>query len=226
MDPSKPEFSSDDVARVDPNNANADAAKQSDEQKESADAEPSYDCSKFVVDFDKAYECASPNSNLRHDCGLEANGMSDYGCSSSAMAPLMHEASSQRGEVNINGVIQIDPNGEAGSCDWEHMMSDASELLVFESPADRDSYSNSVDHGTSFFTGIKSDMQNLQLICAVDSGEQVVKGNEAENLSTQPGEGNEMDNINGGSSLSNSDEKVDYEVKENFNFKPNLSIQT
>lgn len=212
-DPSRPEFSSDDGTKVDTTRANADATKQLDEQKESADAKPSYDCSKFVVDFDKDYECASPNSNIRHDHGHEANGMSEYGCSSSAMAPLMHEASSQRREVSINGVIQIDQNREAGSCDWEHMMSDTSELLVFESPDDRDSYNNSVDHGTNFYTGIKSDMQNLQLICAVDSGDQVLEGNEPENLSTQPGDENEMDNMNAGESLSNSDEKLDYEVK-------------
>ncbi|XP_057771625.1 protein tesmin/TSO1-like CXC 2 isoform X2 [Salvia miltiorrhiza] len=212
-DPSKPEFSSDDGAKLDTNKANADASKQLDDQKESGDgdvaAEPSYDCSKFVVDFAKDYECASPNSNLRPGCGLEGKGMADYGCSSSALVQLTREPP-QRGEVNIDGVNQ---NREAaGSCDWEHMISDTSELLVFESPVDRDSYSKSVDPGTSFYTGIKSDMQNLHLICAVDSGEHVAVGNEAETLSTQPGEGDEMDNtIIAGPSMSNSDEKMDYE---------------
>lgn len=210
-DPSKPEFSSDDGIRVDTNKAN-NATKQLDERNESADgeeaAEPSYDCSKFVVDFDKDYECASPNSNLRPGCGLEAKGMADYACTSSALVPLIREPS-ERVEVNMDVSTQIDQNKEATSCDWEHMISDTSDLLVFESPNDRDSYNNSVDPGTSFYTSIKGDMQSLQLIYTVDSGEQVVAGNEAENLSTQPGE-DEMDNA-AGSSLSNPDEKVDYE---------------
>lgn len=229
-DPSKPEFSSDDGTKLDTdkvnadsmngtkldtNKVNADSTNQLDEQKESCDdkvaaAEPSYDCSKFVVDFTKNYECASPNTNLRPGCGLEAKGTTDYGCSSSAPISLIHEAP-QRGEMNIDVVNQ---NREAAPCDWEHLVSDTSELLVFESPDDRDSYNKSVVHGTSFYTGIKGDMQNLHLICAVDSGEHVVVGNEDETLSTQPGEGNEMDNaIIAGPSLSNSDEKGDYEVK-------------
>ncbi|KAH6808917.1 hypothetical protein C2S51_026700 [Perilla frutescens var. frutescens] len=217
-DPSKPEFSSDDGIRVNTIKVNSDAAKKLNEQKESADdevaAETSYDCSKFVVDFDKDYECASPNSNLRPGCGLQAKGMTDYACSSSALVPLIQEAA-QRGEVNMDVVTQTDQNKESTSCDWDHLMSDASDLLVFESPDDRDSYKNSVDPGTSFYTSIKSDIQSLHLICAVDSGEQVA-GDEAENLSTQPGEGNEMDNAGSsnaiaGPSLSNPDEKMDYE---------------
>ncbi|KAH6816406.1 hypothetical protein C2S51_021226 [Perilla frutescens var. frutescens] len=217
-DPSKPEFSSDDGIRVNTIKVNSDATKKLNEQKESADdevaAETSYDCSKFVVDFDKDYECASPNSNLRPGCGLQAKGMTDYACSSSTLVPLIQEAA-QRGEVKMDVVTQTDQNKESTSCDWDHLMSDASDLLVFESPDDRDSYNNSVDPGTSFYTSIKSDIQSLHLICAVDSGEQVA-GDEAENLSTQPGEGNEMDNAGSsnaiaGPSLSNPDEKMDYE---------------
>lgn len=194
-----------------------DATKQLDERNQSADgevaAEPSYDCSKFVVDFDKDYECAGPN--LRPGCGLEAKDMADYACTSSELVPLIHDPS-QRVEVNMGVSTQVDQSKEATSCDWEHMISDTSDLLVFESPNDRDSYNNSVDPGTSFYASIKGDMQSLHLICTVDSGEQVV-ANEAENLSTQPGEENEMNNA-AGSSLSNPDEKVDYEVN-NFFFQ-------
>ncbi|KAG6435579.1 hypothetical protein SASPL_100453 [Salvia splendens] len=209
-DPSKPEFSSDDGTKLDANKANADATDQMDEQKENGDggdmaAEPSFgDCSKFVVDFAKEYECASPNSNLRKGCDREDKDMADYGCTSSALVPLMHEHP-QRGEVNIDGVNQTT---EGAPCDWEHMLSDTSELLIFESPDVRVSFSKSVDPGASFYTGIKSDMQNLHLISAVDSGEHVVEGNEAEVMSTQPGEGDEVDNA---ASLNNSDEQVDCE---------------
>ncbi|KAL1548625.1 protein tesmin/TSO1-like CXC 2 [Salvia divinorum] len=208
-DPSKPEFSSDDGTIPNASMENADATKELDEQKESGDggdlaAELSHDdCSMFVVDFTKDYKCASPSSNLRPGCSLEAKAMTDYGCTSSALVPPMHEPP-QRGEANTDRVYQ---NRKAASCDWEHMVSDTSELLVFESPNDRDSYIKSVDPGTSFYTGIKSDMQRLQVISAVDSG-----GNEAETFSTQPGEGDVMDNsLISGPSLSNSDEKMDYE---------------
>ncbi|XP_047951005.1 protein tesmin/TSO1-like CXC 2 [Salvia hispanica] len=207
-DPSKPEFSSDEGTKPDAYKEDADATEKLDEQKESGDdrdmaAEASYDdCSKFVVDF------TSPSSNLRPGCGLEAKAITDYGCTSSALVPPMHEPP-QRGEMNTDEVYQ---NREAKSCDWEHMVSDTSKLLVFQSPDDRDSYVKSVNPGTSFYTGIKSDMQRLQVIYAVDSGEHVVAGNEAETSSTQPREGEEMENaLVSGPSLSNSDEKGDCE---------------
>ncbi|KAI3469608.1 hypothetical protein Pfo_026271 [Paulownia fortunei] len=228
-DPSKPEFSSDDGSRVDTDKINMDATRQLDEQQENVNprasdgevsGEPSYDCSKFVVDFAEDYDCNSPNSNLRRSCGLKAKHMADYGCNSSKLVPFVQEASqrdSYESEVSMKGVSQIDQNKEATSCDWENLISDASDLLIFESPDDTDSYKKSIDPGTSFYSSIKDDMENMQSLCAVGSGEQVVVGSEPENLSTQPGEGSEMtDNVEThdiitGTSMNNPGEKMDYE---------------
>ncbi|KAK6117194.1 hypothetical protein DH2020_049073 [Rehmannia glutinosa] len=210
-DPSKPEFSSDDQSTIDAKNVNTAATKQLDEQQENVDprasdddsaGEPSYDCSKFVVDFPEDYDCNSPNSSIRPSDGLKAK--------ETALVSFVQEAS-QRGsyenEVNMEGTSHIDQNKEATSCDWENLI-DASNLLIFESPDNTNSYTKSIDHGTSFYT---------QSLCVVGPSEPVVEGSEPENLSTQPGEGSEMmenaemcDIVNG-PSMNNPGEKMDYE---------------
>ncbi|KAK6130168.1 hypothetical protein DH2020_036084 [Rehmannia glutinosa] len=210
-DPSKPEFSSDDQSTIDAKNVNMAATKQLDEQQENVDprasdddsaGEPSYDCSKFVVDFPEDYDCNSPNSSIRPSDGLKAK--------ETALVPFVQEAS-QRGsyenEVNMEGISHIDQNKEATSCDWENLI-DASNLLIFESPDNTNSYTKSIDHGTSFYT---------QSLCVVGPSEPVVEGSEPENLSTQPGEGSEMMenaemcDIVSGPSMNNPGEKMDYE---------------
>ncbi|KAL0414495.1 UNVERIFIED_CONTAM: protein tesmin/TSO1-like CXC 2 [Sesamum radiatum] len=230
-DPSKPEFSSDDRSTIDTNKVNIESSKQSEEQRENlnqrvSDGEvaggPSYDCSKLVVESaeDPSYDFNSPNSSLRPSCGLKAKHMADYACNTSTLVPFVQEGS-QRGsygsEVNIEGVSQVDQDKEASSCDWENLISDASNLLIFESPNDTDSYKKSTDPGTSFYTSIPNDMQNMHSLCAAGPSEQVGEGGEPEHLSTQPGEGSEMTEIAdthdiiAGSEMDNPAEKMDYE---------------
>ncbi|KAL0388562.1 UNVERIFIED_CONTAM: protein tesmin/TSO1-like CXC 2 [Sesamum radiatum] len=102
-DPSKPEFSSDDRSTIDTNKVNIESSKHLDEQRENlnqrvSDGEvaggPSYDCSKLVVESaeDPSYDFNSPNSSLRHSCGLKAKHMADYACNTSALVPFVQEA--------------------------------------------------------------------------------------------------------------------------------------
>lgn len=91
------------------------------------------------------------------------------------------------------------------------MISNGSDLLIFESPNDTDYYKKSVDPATTFYKSIKNAIQNVQSHGAVAS--------EPENLLTQPGEGSEMmessENIDviAGSSIINPGENMEFEVK-------------
>ncbi|KAK4482859.1 hypothetical protein RD792_010031 [Penstemon davidsonii] len=184
-DPSKPEFSSDEGMAVD---KSSEPTKKLDEQKENLDPRAS-EFEKNVVEFGENfnYDCNSPNSNLRSSSYLKTKHMAEYACNPSRFVPFGEEGS-QRGiyvsEVNQEGITQIDPNKEPSSCDWESLISDASDLLVFESPND---YKKPIDQGSSL---CENDMQkNLD---AFAPNEQTGEGNEQENLSTQPGDGSEM----------------------------------
>ncbi|KAI3459413.1 hypothetical protein Pfo_016076 [Paulownia fortunei] len=230
-DPAKPEFSSDDGNTVNTNKVNVDATMKLDDQKENLDprafdcevaGEPSYECSKLVVEFAEnlSYDCVSPNSSLRPSRCLKAKCVAEYACTSSTLVPFVEEASQRglyRGEMNLEGVSQIDQNKEATSCDWESLISDASNVLVFESPNGTEPYKKSIDPATSFYTSIKNAIQNTHSLGAVVSGGQVGEGSEFENFSTQAGEGSEMmenaetHDIVAGSSIMNPSEKMDYE---------------
>ncbi|KAG8373096.1 hypothetical protein BUALT_Bualt12G0135100 [Buddleja alternifolia] len=176
-DPSKPEFSSDDASIFDTSKINIDDTTQKlNEQKENLDprtsngeliGEPSYDCSKLVIPF------------VKH--------VPEYACNSSALVPFVEESSQVlfRNGTGLEGLSQIDS-------DWESLIADASDLLVFESPNDGESYKKPVDPATSFYTSIKNAMQNMHSLGAVVSGEQVGEGSALEDLSTQPGEGSEI----------------------------------
>ncbi|KAL8047998.1 hypothetical protein ABFX02_07G034900 [Erythranthe guttata] len=209
-DPSKPEFSTDTNKAI----VDAGPTKKSDELQENVDTRESdadvaachssYDCSKYIVDFAEGYDFSSPNAS----CGLKDKHVS--------VVPFVQNN-------NMEGVSQsqvIDRNQESKTCDWDSLISDATDLLIFESPNDADTYKKSmIDNGMSFYNSMDSDMQNMQSLCAEGSGEQFLEGNETENLSTQPGEGieiiennSETHEIVGGSSMEdNSSEKMDYE---------------
>lgn len=229
-DPSKPEFSSDYGSKVDTEKVNMDATKRMDEQQENVNlrasdgeeaGQPSYDCSKYIVDFPEDYYCNSPGSGLRPSSSLKDKHMADYACNSRNV-PFVQEASQSRSfgtEVNMQGLSQMDQNKDAKPCGWDSLISDASDLLIFESPNDTDSYKKSIDSEMNFYNSTRNDMQDMHPLCAVGSGEQIMEGNEQETLSTQPGDGieivdnTETSDIVAGPSMNNPGEKIDYEVQ-------------
>ncbi|KAL0392988.1 UNVERIFIED_CONTAM: CRC domain-containing protein TSO1 [Sesamum radiatum] len=209
-DPAKPEFSSDNGSVVDRNKEKMDT-KKLDEQKENLDP----GASNGQVAGEPSCEFAK---NFHYDRdSLKAKHVAEHACNSSTLVPLVEETSLRQlygGEVNLDGVSQIDQHKEAASCDWESLISDASDLLNLESPNNTESFEKSVDPATTFYRSIKNAMQNMHSNCPVVSGEQV--GGLSENLLTQPGEGCEsMDaeshDIITGSSITDPTEKMEYE---------------
>ncbi|KAL2530516.1 Protein tesmin/TSO1-like CXC 2 [Forsythia ovata] len=230
-DPSKPEFASDDVNTVDISKEIVGACNELDEHQANLDqpnsvgqvaGEPSFECSKLVVEFEQnfKYDCSSPGSSLTPSCGLKTQHMAEYACTSSALIPFVQEAS-QMGlfgsGVDLDGVSQIDQNKEATGCDWESLISDAPDQLIFESPNDTESYKKSVDPGKSLYSSISNDMPNTYSFCVAGAGEKAEEESEIENQCTQPGEGSELKEIAethdiiSGSSMSIPIEEVDNE---------------
>ncbi|KAF2290145.1 hypothetical protein GH714_003715 [Hevea brasiliensis] len=86
----------------------------------------------------------------------------------------------------IVGIYQTEQKEEASDCDWENLMSDATGLLIFNSPIDTKAFKGlrqkSLDLGASFSASV--DDVHKGGIDPVDSGEQ----HEMEYPSTQPGE--------------------------------------
>ncbi|KAK4478113.1 hypothetical protein RD792_017391, partial [Penstemon davidsonii] len=166
-DPSKPEFSSDNGSMADKGKVNVKSTKKLDDSRTSDEemaSEPSYECSKLVTEFAENfnYDYNSPNSNIRSKDCLKAKHMADYESSSLALVPFVEDASRRSLYVNPHRVSQIDRNKEGSSCDWESLISDAPDMLNYESPNVSESYKELVDYGTSFNTGMKNDMQSTQ----------------------------------------------------------------
>ncbi|XP_073300699.1 protein tesmin/TSO1-like CXC 2 isoform X1 [Primulina huaijiensis] len=184
-DPSKPEFSSDDANTVDLSKVNKDGNEKFDEQEKLDPEEshcvvglvasqPSYECSNKIAEkFD--YDPNSHDSPVKPSCGLE-----------STSSVLVYES-----EVNLEEAGRTDENKEGLSCDWESLIADNSDLLIFESPNDTE---NKKLFGTemSFYATIRNDKQNMQSLVAMYSGEQIGEGRQPENLSFNPGGATEM----------------------------------
>ena len=147
MDPSKPEFSSDDVNNADKNKESLDVSEKADEQQQNLNLKPSdgelpgessSEHSKFIVGYEESvtYFCGNFTSNSQTDSRMKAKHR-EYSCSSSTFVMSVEEAS-QRGlygnGVNEEGVDRVGENKEASSSDWENLISNASDLLNFESP--------------------------------------------------------------------------------------------
>ncbi|KAK4434046.1 CRC domain-containing protein TSO1 [Sesamum alatum] len=211
-DPSKPEFSSDNGSVVERNKGKMDT-KKLDEQKENLDPGTS-----------NGQVAGEPSCEFDENFNYDRNSLKDkhvaeHAYNHSTLVPLVEETSQRQlygSEVNKEGVSQIDQHKEAASCDWESLISDASDLLNLESPNDAESFEKSVDPATTFYRSIKNAMQNMHSLCPVVSGEQVGGRSEPENLLIQPGEGHEsMDaeshDIIAGSSITDPTEKMEYE---------------
>ncbi|KAL1561773.1 protein tesmin/TSO1-like CXC 2 [Salvia divinorum] len=175
-DPSKPEFSSDDANKVDPNmgvTMNLDEHKESNTDANCENAgEPPYVCSKLVVEFTETLSCEMDIVNSGLGC-LETKQVA---CTSSA---LVDQRSVNMSEANVEVLGNTD-----GNC-WDSLIADASDLFIFESPNAK-ACNESVDPATAFYRSIRNAIQNVQSFGAAACGEH---GNAAANMPCQPEEG-------------------------------------
>ncbi|XP_047965186.1 protein tesmin/TSO1-like CXC 2 [Salvia hispanica] len=179
-DPSKPEFSTDDGNKVDPNmgvTMNLDEHKESNPDANGEKVgEPPYVCSKLVVEFAETLSCEMDivGSGLS---GLEAKQVAEYACTSSAIVESQRSVNMSETNAEVLG-------NTIGNC-WDSLIADSSDLFIFESPKAK-ACNESVDPATAFYRSIRNAIQHVQSFGAAACGE---RGNAAENMSCQPEEG-------------------------------------
>ncbi|GAA0174764.1 hypothetical protein LIER_28090 [Lithospermum erythrorhizon] len=192
-DPSKPDFSSDDVTKDDNTNRRADAGLDV-ENKENIIAEspidessdPPYECSRSLN-----YNYGSPNFSQMTPCGLRTKLESDG--SSGALVLTVQEGRDsmfQDTKVGMEGSSRMDQNQEGDGCEWDTFISDTRELLNFDSPNDAEALTKVVDHETRFYPLKSNDMENSQVI--VGPSGQHCESNNPEDQFIQPGDGSEL----------------------------------
>lgn len=215
LDPSKPEFSSEngnkactnegigvDAAQLYDNSAELQENFDSGVSNGEASAGPSSEHSKFAIELPRTlkYDCGSPDCDPTPRCGTEA------GCMSASLVQYGQEASakdSSEGEVHLSEMCRTDQTREGTECDWESLISDAADILIFNSPNDSEAFrgliQKSMDPLTRFCTSLMSQLpqndvnnvQNTQIVDPIDSGEQ----QETYDLSAKPGEDSELQEI-------------------------------
>ncbi|KAG6732840.1 hypothetical protein I3842_01G197200 [Carya illinoinensis] len=221
LDPSKPESSSGngdkigtnertgvDAAQLQDNSAELQENFDSEVSLKEASVQPSSEHSKFVIELPCTlkYDCGSPDCGVTLNCDFEVGCMSELVSKSASLIQYGQEASgngSSEGEVHLSEMCRIGQKKEGMECDWESLISDATGLLIFNSPNNSEAFKGSIQKSTDprirFSTSLmpqlhQNDIKNLQTMQIIDpigSGEQY----ETDNPSAETGEGNELQEI-------------------------------
>ncbi|KAK2647077.1 hypothetical protein Ddye_022272 [Dipteronia dyeriana] len=171
--------------------------------------EPSGD-SKFVIELPRAlkYDCGSPGCSSTPCSVIEANCVSEQAGTSASVVPFV-EKDSENGsfedEVHLQGASQIEQKKEEVGCDWESLISDAQDLLIFHYPNESEAFKGliqkSMDPGARFCTSLvtqfsQNDLSGEPKRQMVDSVGCSQHHEMMEGLSAQPGETSELKEIN------------------------------
>lgn len=213
-DPSKPEFASDNSVKVDNDEGTLDAVNSSNEPNKSLGSkisvvEASHVSSKLAVERTLNYECNDSPSTLPTG-PIRGKSLSEFAGSSVTYVPLGQGMSGKgllRCEVNMEGTNESDPNKETSGCDWENLICDATDLLIFDSPGDPEAFTKAAGPNLRHFGFASNEIQNVQVFGQVSTSEGGGEGSETEKPSTQPG-----------------DETQVNEYAENQNMKPDSSL--
>lgn len=154
---------------------------------------------------DDAHELSTEQSNpanqlllsLKYDCDSPQENESEIGDMSASLVPYVQaepEKGTCEGDMHVGGTSQIEQNKETTGCDWDKLISDSMDLLVYDSPNDAKTlegpFGNSMDRGTSFCTSLMSPLVNDEVDDAKNSE---IAQNEVEDPSTQPNDQGEDD---------------------------------
>lgn len=214
-DLSKPEFSPESGNKVCASEDAAQLYNNSSETQEDgvpvvpigeSSVEPPSEHSKFVIELPRNlnYDCGSPDCNPTSRCGIiKEDCDSELAAFSASLAPYVQETSdkdSSEDEAHQQGICQSVRRREGTGCDWESLISDAADILIFDSPNSTEAFKELMQHSldpmTRFSSSIVphlpqnnfSDEQLVQVIDTVGSGQQL----EIEDPSSQNGEASEM----------------------------------
>lgn len=163
--------------------------------------EPQSAHSKFMIELPRTlkYDCGSPDCDST-PCDVKTGCASELADTSAALVPYVQEASekgSSDGEAHANfqGTCHIGLKKEETVSDWENLISDAADLLIFNSPSCTEAFKglieNSLEPATRFCTSLVAQFPENNMIDGnkmhiVDPVS--VEQHNTEDLSTQPGE--------------------------------------
>lgn len=158
-----------------------------------ASVQPSHDSPKISAELVRTldYECSSPMPSS----GVKNKSLSQFAGSSVTIIPLVQDVSGKGlmgSEVNMEGVSQVDRNKEAAGCEWESLITDAADLLIFDSPNDAEAFKKAMDSSPRSVPFVANEIQNMETFSTVGFSELVGDGSETQNQSAQPGGGNEL----------------------------------
>uniref|UniRef100_A0A2P2JIN9 CRC domain-containing protein n=2 Tax=Rhizophora mucronata TaxID=61149 RepID=A0A2P2JIN9_RHIMU len=183
-DPLRPESSSEDGNNVSSNEGAVYASQLFDNSTElqenfdpvasfaEASAETSNEEMKFTIELPQTlkFDCGSP------DCGPTAHCGTQSDCEPS-------QKISAEGEMQLQGMHQIEQKKEAIECQWESLISDAADLLIFNSPMETEAFQGlfqkSLDHGSGLPSSLDKGYN------PIGSAEHI----EMEGASTKPADG-------------------------------------
>lgn len=149
--------------------------------------EPSTEHSKFAIELPGTlkYDCGSPECDPTPHCGTETGCMLKLAGKSVSLIQYGQDASANdsfEGEVNLSEMCQIDQ--KRVECDWESLISDATDILIFNSPNDSEAFKGliqkSMDPMTRLCSSVMTQLsrndidnvQTMQIVDPVGSGEQ------------------------------------------------------
>lgn len=183
-------------------------------------AEARNEHSKFVIELPRTlkYDCGSPVCDST-PCGIEAGCTAELPDPSSSIVPYVQQASekgSSDGEAHthLQGMCQIGQKKEGTDCDWESLMSDATDLLIFNSPSSTDAFKGLIESSlepiTRFCTPLVAqfpendinDGKEMQIVSieqhgTADPSSQPLEADQLEEMEDQQNKFDNSDSING-----------------------------
>ncbi|KAI4317881.1 hypothetical protein L6164_025712 [Bauhinia variegata] len=121
-----------------------------------ASSDPSNEQAQFIIELPQTlkYDCGSPSYD-HPPCSNETSCLVELPGTSEVVN--VHETSkidSTEDEASLEGMCQIGPKTEGTECDWVSLMSDAADLLIFNSPNETEAFrgvmQKSLDHTVQF----------------------------------------------------------------------------
>ncbi|XP_050218596.1 protein tesmin/TSO1-like CXC 2 [Mercurialis annua] len=171
-------------------------------------AEPSNEHAKFAIELPTRlkYNCGSPENDTMPHCGPQMD------CLSKLTGMSISQNCSSEAEACLQGMYRAEQKKEVAECDWENMITDAADLLIFNSPVDTESFNGLLHKSVDPHANFPDEVHDMQMD-AVASCEQ----HEMEHPSTQPGETIEAKEMNQTwdnlAANNNPNEEVDTEVE-------------
>ncbi|XP_022722031.1 protein tesmin/TSO1-like CXC 2 [Durio zibethinus] len=156
--------------------------------------------SRFAIELPRTlnYDCGSPNSDPA-PCVIETNCVSESTCTSLSIVPFDQEASEKglSDGVEAVGICQIEQEKQNIECNWENLISDGADLLIFNSPNDsvafRGAFQKSLDPVTRFCPTLISRFPQNDIH---EVSQTTVHSYERKDPCLQTGEAGELEEIN------------------------------